>query len=76
MRGVISKIWWLLLDPLPPDILAYLHWCISLLPAGGPGVHCAAGRRAYEPCGLDDDSLVAVAALHCPSPESSGSSIV
>ena len=76
MRGVIWQIWWPAIDTLPPDIFARLHWRISLFPAGGPGIHCDAGRRAHEPGGLDDGSLVAVAALHCPSPESRGFSIV
>ena len=76
MRGVIWQIWWPAIDTLPPDIFARLHRRISLLPAGGPGIHCDAGRRSHEPGGLDDGSLVAVAALHCPSPESRGFSIV
>ena len=76
MRGVIWEIWWPAIDTLPPDIFARLHRRISLLPAGGPGVHHPAGCGDPEPCGLDDDSLVAVAALHCPSSESRGYSIV
>ena len=76
MRGVIWQTWWPAIDTLPPDIFARLHRRISLLPAGGPGIHCDAGRRAHEPGGLDDGSLVAVAALHCPSSESRGYSIV
>jgi len=76
MFGRSWNRWWAAIDPLPPDIFARLHWRISMLPAGGPGVYHAAGCRAHEPGGLDDGSLVAVAALHCPSVESLGSSIV
>jgi hypothetical protein len=76
MRGVIWQIWWPAIDTLPPDIFARLHWRISLFPAGSHCIHRAAGCRAHEPGGLDYGSLVAVAALHCPSPESRGSSIV
>ena len=76
MRGVIWQIWWPAIDTLPPDIFARLHWRISLFPAASHCSHCAAGCRAHEPGGLDYGSLVAVAALHCPSPESRGFSIV
>ena len=76
MRGVIWQTWWTAIDTLPPDIFARLHWRISLFPAASHCIHCAAGCRAHEHGGLDYGSLVAVAALHCPSPESRGSSIV
>jgi hypothetical protein len=76
MRGVIWQTWWTAIDTLPPDIFARLHWRISLFPAASHCIHCAAGCRAHEPGGLDYGSLVAVAALHCPSVESLGSSIV
>ena len=69
MRGVIWKTWWPLLDPLFPDSFARLHWCISLFPAAGSGIHHPAGCRAPEPGGLDYGALVAVAALHCPEAE-------
>ena len=76
MRGVIWQTWWPAIDTLPPDIFARLHWCISLFPAASHCIHRAAGCRAHEHGGLDYGSLVAVAALHCPSPESRGFSIV
>ena len=38
-----------------------------MLPAARHCIHRAAGCRAHEPGGLDYGSLVAVAALHCPS---------
>ena len=76
MRGVIWQIWWPAIDTLPPDIFARLHWRISLFPAASHCIHRAAGCRAHEHGGLDYGSLVAVAALHCPSPESRGFSIV